>query len=221
MRFSTIAVSAAGMTIASAAAVTNSTTSAAPGGFASPAQANCQTSYNLCNNAGQTGCDAALTSCKQQCSTTYSACQGAANANQATCASQYSACLGFSPYAANGTNTVTAGAVNGGAIAYTTEIVTALTTVCPGNGAVTVNGQVYTAGPSATTLTITDCPCTITKAVATAPPAATAVGGASPSGTSGNNSANATPVAFTGAGSQLATVGSSLFVAVAGLAYFL
>jgi len=50
---------------------------------------------------------------------------------------------------------------------YTTEVVNAYTTVCPGPTKITHGAKVYTV-TKATTLTITDCPCTITKPVHTA-----------------------------------------------------
>ncbi|RSL63184.1 hypothetical protein CEP54_005358 [Fusarium duplospermum] len=49
-----------------------------------------------------------------------------------------------------------------GTIAYTTEVVTALTTYCPAATTLTYNDKTYTI-TKATTLTITDCPCTISK----------------------------------------------------------
>lgn len=51
-------------------------------------------------------------------------------------------------------------------VAYTTEVVTALTTYCPEATTLTHNGQTYTI-TEATTLTITNCPCTVTKPVTT------------------------------------------------------
>ena len=51
-----------------------------------------------------------------------------------------------------------------GTIAYTTQVVTALTTYCPAATQVTHNGVTYTV-TSATTLTITNCPCTISMPV--------------------------------------------------------
>jgi len=51
---------------------------------------------------------------------------------------------------------------------YTTQIVTALTTYCPAATQITHNGQTYTI-TEATTLTITDCPCTLTKPVIKVP----------------------------------------------------
>jgi hypothetical protein len=47
---------------------------------------------------------------------------------------------------------------------YTTVIVTALTTYCPFATELTHNGIVYTVTEE-TTLTITDCPCTLTQAI--------------------------------------------------------
>lgn len=51
-------------------------------------------------------------------------------------------------------------------VTYTTEVVTALTTYCPVATQITQGGKTYTV-TSATTLTITDCPCTISKPVYT------------------------------------------------------
>jgi len=55
--------------------------------------------------------------------------------------------------------------------AYVTEVVTAYTTYCPEPTKITHGGKTYTV-TKATTLTITDCPCTVTKP---APPASTPV----------------------------------------------
>lgn len=51
-------------------------------------------------------------------------------------------------------------------VTYTTEVVTAVTTYCPVATEITHGGKTYTV-TSATTLTITDCPCTISKPVTT------------------------------------------------------
>lgn len=53
-----------------------------------------------------------------------------------------------------------------GTVVYTTEVHTAYTTVCPASTELTFNGVTYTATAS-TTLTITNCPCTIVKPVTT------------------------------------------------------
>ncbi|KAL8711012.1 MAG: hypothetical protein Q9225_007185 [Loekoesia sp. 1 TL-2023] len=53
-------------------------------------------------------------------------------------------------------------------IQYTTEIVTAYTTYCPAATQITHGAQTYTV-TEATTLTITNCPCTVTKPVSSAP----------------------------------------------------
>jgi hypothetical protein len=51
-------------------------------------------------------------------------------------------------------------------VSFTTEVVTVLTTYCPFATTLTHNGKTYTAS-SAETLTITDCPCTVTKPITT------------------------------------------------------
>ncbi|EFX04679.1 hypothetical protein CMQ_1607 [Grosmannia clavigera kw1407] len=51
-------------------------------------------------------------------------------------------------------------------VTYTTEVVTALTTFCPEATVLTHAGKTYTI-TEATTLTITDCPCTLTKPLTT------------------------------------------------------
>lgn len=53
-------------------------------------------------------------------------------------------------------------------VTYTTEVVTAYTTYCPGPTEIVHGDKTYTV-TEATTLTITDCPCTVTKPVHTAP----------------------------------------------------
>jgi len=50
---------------------------------------------------------------------------------------------------------------------YTTEVVTAYTTYCPEATEITHGGVTYTV-TEATTLTITNCPCTVTKPVSSA-----------------------------------------------------
>lgn len=58
-------------------------------------------------------------------------------------------------------NNATATPAGAAKTSYVTEVVTALTTFCPESTQLTHNGVTYTVS-SATTLTITDCPCTIT-----------------------------------------------------------
>ncbi|KAM3497225.1 hypothetical protein MY11210_009713 [Beauveria gryllotalpidicola] len=50
----------------------------------------------------------------------------------------------------------------GGDVVWTTEVVTAYTTYCPAPTSVVVNNKTLIV-TEATTLTITDCPCTVTK----------------------------------------------------------
>lgn len=71
----------------------------------------------------------------------------------------------------NGTATATATATasgsgpgNGNGVTVTTEVVTAYTTWCPGATEITHGSHTYTV-TEATTLTITDCPCTLTHTI--------------------------------------------------------
>ncbi|THX51618.1 hypothetical protein D6D06_07254 [Aureobasidium pullulans] len=134
------------------------------------------------------------------CQASYNSCRTAPDANMAFCASQFAGCLQENPFASNGTNTVTAAA--SGAV-YVTEVVTALTTVCPaptaGPYVTTLGKNVYTVS-SATTITVTDCPCTISKPMT----AATTNGVMTPSaGGNKNGTASATkPAVYTGAAAQ-------------------
>ncbi|KAI1976080.1 hypothetical protein LOZ51_002554 [Ophidiomyces ophidiicola] len=59
-----------------------------------------------------------------------------------------------------------AGYVNSNATHIITEVLTAYTTYCPGPTQVVQGGKTYTV-TKATTLTITDCPCTVTRPVVT------------------------------------------------------
>jgi len=53
-------------------------------------------------------------------------------------------------------------------IIYTTEVVDVYTTVCPASSAITYNGVTYTNTlTESSTITITNCPCTISKPVYT------------------------------------------------------
>ncbi|KAK1731033.1 hypothetical protein CaCOL14_005657 [Colletotrichum acutatum] len=59
-----------------------------------------------------------------------------------------------------------AGAMAHKNVTYVTEVVSAYTTYCPGPTVISHADKTYTI-TSATTLTITDCPCTVTKPVIT------------------------------------------------------
>lgn len=54
----------------------------------------------------------------------------------------------------------------GSNVTYTTEIVESYVTYCPGPTEISHGGKTYTI-TEATTLTITDCPCTVTKPLTT------------------------------------------------------
>ncbi|KAG7288560.1 hypothetical protein NEMBOFW57_004913 [Staphylotrichum longicolle] len=55
---------------------------------------------------------------------------------------------------------------NNGTVVYETKVVTAITTFCPAPTEVTYGGSTYTV-TEATTLTISDCPCTVKVPVTT------------------------------------------------------
>ncbi|GJC98387.1 mmc protein [Colletotrichum higginsianum] len=59
-----------------------------------------------------------------------------------------------------------AGAMAHKNVTYVTEVVSSYTTYCPGPTVITHADKTYTI-TSATTLTITDCPCTVTKPIIT------------------------------------------------------
>ncbi|KAH0370988.1 hypothetical protein KCU65_g2247, partial [Aureobasidium melanogenum] len=85
---------------------------------------------------------------------------------------------------------------------YTTEVVTSYTTVCPaatsGSYVTTINSKAYTIS-SATTVTVTDCPCTLVK------PMATSMASSMASSTQKNGTASATkPAVYTGAANHVA-----------------
>jgi len=72
------------------------------------------------------------------------------------------ALVGAAQAHSNWGNTTTT--TTGGDVAYTTEVVTEFTTFCPSPTTLTHGDKTYTV-TEATTLTITDCPCTISKPV--------------------------------------------------------
>ncbi|KLU88562.1 hypothetical protein MAPG_07547 [Magnaporthiopsis poae ATCC 64411] len=115
-------------------------------------------------------------------------------------------------------------------VTYTTEVVTAVTTYCPVATEITHGGKTYTV-TSATTLTITDCPCTISKPVTTSkivecktcnqtapvnPPPVKPTGPAPPAGT-GSFTPTKPPasVPTAGAGKAAALSGAAAIAAVA------
>ncbi|KAK6005122.1 hypothetical protein QM012_007901 [Aureobasidium pullulans] len=95
--------------------------------------------------------------------------------------------------------------VNG--TAYTTEVVTAYTTVCPaptaGAYVTTINSKPYTIS-SQTTVTVTNCPCTLTHPVSSATAASSSMAHM-------NGTASATkPAVYTGAANNVAAAGYGL-----------
>ncbi|KXS95486.1 hypothetical protein AC578_8797 [Pseudocercospora eumusae] len=75
---------------------------------------------------------------------------------------------GYGPPPSNTSSSVTGGTTAAPTLpvkpAYTTEVVTEFTTYCPESTQITHGGVTYTV-TEATTLTITNCPCTVTKPV--------------------------------------------------------
>jgi len=106
-------------------------------------------------------------------------------------------------------------------VTYTTEVVTQLTTWCPEATQVTYGGSTYTV-TEATTLTITNCPCTITKPVTTTSPKTTKYANSTaaapttpavkttPVGTISATKTAATTLATAGAGKAAALSGAGL-----------
>ncbi|KAL5317873.1 hypothetical protein ACEPPN_014973 [Leptodophora sp. 'Broadleaf-Isolate-01'] len=136
-------------------------------------RAECQEQANACRiapNANQSFCSAQLSAClgynpyanitatttsssyvpKESCQAVADKCRTKPNANQATCSAELAACLGYNPYDHKSV--------------WTTETVTRFTTYCPEPTTLVYNHKTYTATKDET-LTITDCPCTITKPV--------------------------------------------------------
>ncbi|KAH6874077.1 hypothetical protein B0T10DRAFT_499423 [Thelonectria olida] len=108
--------------------------------------------------------------CATKCYDAYNTCRGKLDSNKAACAAEYAACLGYSPFGPDG-SLVTPTACSTQAHptkpatkppTYTTEVVTAYTTYCPGPTTLSFNNKTYTV-TEPTTLTVTNCPCTITK----------------------------------------------------------
>ncbi|KAL2067600.1 hypothetical protein VTL71DRAFT_2025 [Oculimacula yallundae] len=134
-------------------------------------KADCEAQANACRvapGANQSFCSAQLANClgfnpfnngtatvssyapKESCQAAADQCRTKPGANQSTCSAELAACLGYNPYDK--------------APAYTTEVVNQYTTYCPEATTVVYNQKTYTA-TKGETLTITNCPCTITKPV--------------------------------------------------------
>ncbi|TKX21437.1 hypothetical protein C1H76_6511 [Elsinoe australis] len=188
--------------------------------------ASCASNYQICSASGTVAatCDQQRTNCVTSCQTKYDACRApgpAGSANQAQCAAEYASCLGTNPFTGPASGDAAAQGVT-----TVTEVVSSYTTYCPGATSVVQNGQTYVAtGP--TVLTITNCPCTVTRAVTSVPtnPAAatTPVTNVATGKTGGNNTTPSyTPVAYKGDAAKMVGAGLSFAAAGAGaLAFFL
>ncbi|KAG7905783.1 hypothetical protein KL907_002930 [Ogataea polymorpha] len=99
------------------------------------------------------------------------------------------------------------------------EVVTALTTYCPEPTSIVTNGRTYTV-TGATTLTITDCPCTKEEVITTTTITTSPVSSAASSAAASSAAASSAPVIST-AENAGAKVGAAGLAAVAGAAAFL
>lgn len=104
--------------------------------------------------------------CSMKCGEEYNSCRTAPDANMSYCAAMYAKCLGYNPWESGSFVTPTACSAQPTGTVYTTEVVTAITTYCPEATTLTHGNKTYTV-TEPTTLTITDCPCTITKPCST------------------------------------------------------
>jgi hypothetical protein len=106
--------------------------------------------------------------CAAHCTGAFRKCQVTPGSNKSTCAANYAQCLGFNPFNGNGTHVEPTACSSPGVPIFTTETVTTLTTYCPGPTTFTHGTNTYTV-TAPTTLTITDCPCTVTRPVEPVP----------------------------------------------------
>ncbi|KAH0367082.1 hypothetical protein KCU65_g4871, partial [Aureobasidium melanogenum] len=207
---------AASLAFIGAVAAQNSTTAAT----------GCVAKYNTCRttpvdglSANQAYCASQNAQCQGDCYAAYNTCRSTPvdglSANQAACAAEYATCLGESPIASTGglistlipysatasSSAAVASASGNSSMVYTTEVVTALTTVCPaptaGAYVTTIASKKYTIS-SATTITVTDCPCTISSMVPAKSTLTSATTGAKTNGTATTTK----PAIYTGAAAQ-------------------
>lgn len=99
------------------------------------------------------------------CRDKYNRCLNSPDANLAYCSSRYVACLGYDPVTGTKSESVPY-------TPYVTQVVTAYTTYCPSSTIMTYQNKTY-AVTEATSLTITDCPCTITTPLPSLPSGST------------------------------------------------
>ncbi|KAI4726024.1 hypothetical protein E4T49_06240 [Aureobasidium sp. EXF-10728] len=201
-------------------------------------QGDCYAAYNTCRTTPVDG----LSANQAQCVSEYATCLGenpvaasgglissfipySATASSSAAAETTYACNPAHSYpggqqcvSSNGALTLVSPSTTAAASAsmvYMTEVVTALTTVCPaptaGAYTTTIHSNVYTVS-SATTITVTNCPCTVSSKV----PAASVTGGAQTGMTTsaaGNGNKNGTasatatqskPAVYTGAAANVA-----------------
>ncbi|KAF4467995.1 cell wall glyco [Fusarium albosuccineum] len=157
--------------------------------------------------------------CAEMCSDKYDDCRVAADANMATCAAEYAACLNYNPWESGKFVKPTACKAGGKPTqpAYTTEVVTHLTTYCPEPTTLTFgNKTIPVTEPG--TITVTDCHFTTTKPIVPtgyAPPAGTTayppVVPTKPA-TTGPVAPPATPTVVTAGAAQVVPAGVLAFI---------
>ncbi|CAD0082758.1 unnamed protein product [Aureobasidium vineae] len=135
------------------ATATVSASSTASASASASAGSNCVAKDNACRasdpvtglSANQAQCSAENAQCQGDCYAALGKCQttrmpDGSSANQSTCVSEYASCLGENPIASTGgiissfipyTATASSSATGSASMVYMTEVVTALTTVCP------------------------------------------------------------------------------------------
>lgn len=172
-------------------------------GNGSPNIAECQASRANCVGASLTSSTANIAPTSGPCASVYDSCiaAGKGSPNIAECQASRANCVGTSLTSSIAANS-TWGAV------YTTKVVTAYTTFCPGATTLVHNGQTYTASASQT-LTITNCPCTITTPVASATGKITSAAASGAGNGGAGNSGAATKTGSGNGGAATAADGAS------------
>lgn len=112
-----------------------------------------------------------------------------------------------------------AAAWSGSNVTVTTDVVTAYTTYCPEATKITMGNKTYTV-TSASTLTITDCPCTITRPCTTSSAAwnATSLATSAPAPTAPSTAPSTLPTAGAGKAAVLSGAGLAGLVGLAAFA---
>ncbi|TKA79108.1 hypothetical protein B0A49_01831 [Cryomyces minteri] len=123
------------------------------------------TQFGISNPSGSSSSSSSSTASATMSSSSASSTASVVTAASSTSSSVAVVSTGSATVSRNATSSSASGAL------YVTEVVTAYTTYCPYATSVVVNNKTYTVS-SATTLTISNCPCTITHSSASSTPVA-------------------------------------------------